>query len=278
VGFTLIELLVVVAIIALLVAMLLPSLSKAREQSKRVVCSSNVRQLNTACITHAEESPTHLYISTSDTGEDSFGHIYPKYLPSPDLAICPSTKNIIRKNKMMPASRYGYPYPVPLDLLTAADNREDANGGHSYEIWGWYDGPARYLDGRLIDGRSRPKGDQLGLSPSDPRYDKNPYRCEIKKHGTVRQPSATNLVLDNDQGGRGGANNINNFPDKLDNHAPYGLNIGYLDGHVEWSKADKRLVNLYLRSYNDPPDNWQQLEPRLQQTTEGNGIRVWKYR
>jgi len=43
-GFTLIEVLVVVAIIALLVAVLLPSLSQAREQSRRVVCGSNMHQ------------------------------------------------------------------------------------------------------------------------------------------------------------------------------------------------------------------------------------------
>jgi prepilin-type N-terminal cleavage/methylation domain-containing protein len=53
-GFTLIELLVVVAIIAVLVAMLLPTLSAARENARNVVCMSNLKQASTALVVYAD--------------------------------------------------------------------------------------------------------------------------------------------------------------------------------------------------------------------------------
>lgn len=53
-GFTLIELLVVVAIIALLISILLPSLSRAREQARRTVCLANLRSFGQASLIYAE--------------------------------------------------------------------------------------------------------------------------------------------------------------------------------------------------------------------------------
>jgi prepilin-type N-terminal cleavage/methylation domain-containing protein len=53
-GFTLIELLVVVAIIALLISILLPSLARARELAKRTACGANLNAVMKSCLTYAE--------------------------------------------------------------------------------------------------------------------------------------------------------------------------------------------------------------------------------
>ncbi len=55
-AFTLIELLVVIAIIAVLMAILMPTLQRAREQGKRAVCLNNVKQLTLAWILYADDN------------------------------------------------------------------------------------------------------------------------------------------------------------------------------------------------------------------------------
>jgi prepilin-type N-terminal cleavage/methylation domain-containing protein/prepilin-type processing-associated H-X9-DG protein len=66
-GFTLIELLVVVAIIAVLMAILLPSLARAREQAKAVVCGSQERQIGLAILMYTSQNDGMLP-ATSDGG------------------------------------------------------------------------------------------------------------------------------------------------------------------------------------------------------------------
>ncbi len=106
-AFTLIELLVVVAIIALLLSILLPSLQRARAQSKQAVCGSNLRQLALALEMYADGQRDHYpgwsqwhvwgwYGTERDgTAGDGPGPAWSEMLrlenllPSPDIYHCP---------------------------------------------------------------------------------------------------------------------------------------------------------------------------------------------
>ncbi len=80
-GFTLIELLVVVAIIALLVSILLPSLNGARRSAKAVKCAANLRSVGQAFATYLAENrgvypPSYIYASDAGGGYDLYNQPY----------------------------------------------------------------------------------------------------------------------------------------------------------------------------------------------------------
>jgi prepilin-type N-terminal cleavage/methylation domain-containing protein len=74
-AFTLIELLVVIAVIAVLMAILMPSLHRAREQGKRIVCQGNLKQMSLGWIMYAQENGGKIMSGNPGTGQDAcWGH------------------------------------------------------------------------------------------------------------------------------------------------------------------------------------------------------------
>src|SRR4051794_32060080 len=71
VAFTLVEILIVIGIIALLIGLLLPAMSRAREQSRRLLCMNNQRQIVLAWALYCGEFAGYMPLAYPDGGSSS---------------------------------------------------------------------------------------------------------------------------------------------------------------------------------------------------------------
>ena len=164
-GFTLVELLVVISVIALLIAILLPSLRGARDQAKQVVCSSQLAQVKNGLWNYWTENDGHVpYISSPMTNgitTNGFGDLnmddemvnpfnrdassngWPLSLPN---VLMPTYIGSDPKVFVCPAAKVGWPRkrkPFRMTYRPAAANQPsgepDVEGGYFREHFGFLD-------------------------------------------------------------------------------------------------------------------------------------------
>ena len=150
-GFTLIELLVVISIIAILMAVMMPALGKARESAKSIVCRSNLKQMGIGIVNYNQDNDNRMppswksannnsqqnnwmpiiapYLSEEDPSEKNWDEFWDTEVAGKKVYMCPSFK--LAENSSSDTNQYNYVMNLHLswkfnsDGYAWVDRRED---------------------------------------------------------------------------------------------------------------------------------------------------------